>query len=135
MIDPELENKTVLITGANHGIGAATAKAFAAQGARVFITYYRGACHYSEEELHKAKQRGIGGDALYRALQQQSAEQVVLDIQLQGGMGTAHEADLAKADQNPVLFDACQSQRGPVGVIVFLTSQQARWLTGELLYV
>lgn len=31
MIDPLLENKTVLITGADHGIGAATAEASAAQ--------------------------------------------------------------------------------------------------------
>ena len=41
MIDPGLVGKTVLITGANHGIGAAAARAFAAQGANVFLTYYR----------------------------------------------------------------------------------------------
>ncbi len=34
MIDPQLENKVVFITGANHGIGAATAKVSAAQGAK-----------------------------------------------------------------------------------------------------
>jgi NAD(P)-dependent dehydrogenase (short-subunit alcohol dehydrogenase family) len=39
MIDSQLENKVVPISGANHGIGAATAKAFAAQGSKVFITY------------------------------------------------------------------------------------------------
>jgi 3-oxoacyl-[acyl-carrier protein] reductase len=41
MVDPQLEGGTVLVTGANHGIGATTAKAFAAQGAQVFITGMR----------------------------------------------------------------------------------------------
>jgi len=33
VIDPQLEGRIVLISGANHGIGAAMAKVFAAQGA------------------------------------------------------------------------------------------------------
>ena len=43
MIDPGLEDKIVLVTGGNNprGIGAATARAFAAQGAAVFIHYLR----------------------------------------------------------------------------------------------
>ena len=38
MINPQLEGKVAIVTGANHGIGAATAKALAAQGTKVFIT-------------------------------------------------------------------------------------------------
>ena len=46
MIDTGLKNRVVLVTGANHGIGAATARAFAAEGAKVFINYLR----FSPEE-------------------------------------------------------------------------------------
>ncbi len=41
MIDTGLAGKAALVTGANPGIGAATARALAAQGAAVFIAYLR----------------------------------------------------------------------------------------------
>src|SRR5256886_10807369 len=37
-----LTGKRVLVTGASGGIGAACARAFAAEGARVIVHYYRG---------------------------------------------------------------------------------------------
>ena len=77
MIDTGLEDRVVLITGGNHGIGAATARAFAVQGARE-----------SEEEL-------LPGIPLRR----------IGDPQ-----------DIADA-------------------IVFLASEQARWITGQVIKV
>ena len=118
MIDPQLEGKVVLITGANHGIGAATAKAFAAQGSRIFITFYRDACHYSEEALQEARKAGIGGDVLYRARRQQSADSLVDHIRDQGSIAVAHETDLANPDNIPLLFDLCGAELGPVSVLV-----------------
>jgi 3-oxoacyl-[acyl-carrier protein] reductase len=41
MIDAGLRDRVVLITGGNHGIGAATTRAFAEQDGRLFITYLR----------------------------------------------------------------------------------------------
>jgi 3-oxoacyl-[acyl-carrier protein] reductase len=118
MIDPQLEGKVVLITGANHGIGAATAKALAAQGSSVFITFYRDICRYFEEELQNAREAGVGGDVLYQAYQQKSAAALVQHIRDQGGIAMSHEADLANPGNIPLLFDVCEAELGPVDVLV-----------------
>jgi 3-oxoacyl-[acyl-carrier protein] reductase len=118
MIDPKLENKVVLVTGANHGIGAATASAFAAQHAHVFVTYYREPSRYSEEELKQAQAAGVGGDVLYRAMQQQLADSLVERIRGKGGVAVAHEADLADTANIPLLFDRCEAEFGPIDVLV-----------------
>ncbi|MCL4545863.1 MAG: SDR family oxidoreductase [Chloroflexi bacterium] len=118
MIDPGLAERVVLITGANHGIGAATARAFAAQACRVFIAYYRAPCPYSPEELAQAREAGIGGDILYRAHQEQSPEPLVDEIRSRGGIATAFEMDLADPENIPRLFDHCEIELGPVEILV-----------------
>ena len=41
MINSGLAGKIVIVTGANHGIGASIAIAFAGEGAKVLVTYLR----------------------------------------------------------------------------------------------
>ena len=118
MIDPKLEDKVALITGANHGIGAATAQALAGQGAKVFISYFREPPPYSPMELGKALESGLGGDALYRAKQQASVEPLLEKIRSSGSLAIAYEADLGIVENIPQLFDLCEAQLGPVDILV-----------------
>ena len=57
-MDTGLHGKGVLVTGASGGIGAACARAFAAEGARVAVHWHRG------EERARDVAAGVGGTAI-----------------------------------------------------------------------
>lgn len=118
MVETGIDGKVALVTGGNHGIGAAIAQALAAQGAKIFITYFRPETAYAESELQAALDAGIGGNRLYWANQQQSADHVVAAIRKAGGTATALELDLSESEAIPGLYDRCEAELGPVQILV-----------------
>lgn len=118
MIDPGLDGRVVLITGANHGIGAAAARAFAGQGARLFLTYFREPSSHDENVLEEARRAGVGGVLYCGAMHRQTADHVVQDIVARGGAAAAREADLGDPANVRLIFDRCEAELGPVDVLV-----------------
>jgi 3-oxoacyl-[acyl-carrier protein] reductase len=118
VIDPGLKDKTVLVTGGNnpHGIGAATARAFAAQGAAVFIHYLRQP--FDPKSVADQKQLQTPGLSFFFAQQAKTAEEVVQEIQKAGGKAGSWECDLAVPKAIPALFDCAEDELGPVDVLV-----------------
>ena len=118
MINTNLKGKVALITGANHGIGAPTALALGTQGVKVFASFFRPPCQYSETELKKAAETGLGGDVFYRAMQQKPIEHLVNQFEEAGMKISVLEADLADETNISKLFDTCEKELGPVDILI-----------------
>ena len=98
---------TAIVTGGNHGIGAAAAAALAAQGCSVLCTFLR---------VEDSEDPGV--PQAYRDHRAQGAEAVVARIRGAGGQALAVEADLSDPAAPAALFDAAQEAFGPVDVLV-----------------
>ncbi len=85
----QLENKIAIVTGAGSGIGEASAKRFAAEGAAVVVADLRGA----------------------------KAQAVATDINDAGGHAIFREVDVSKAEDVAALVDACVAQYGGLDVL------------------
>ena len=101
----DLSGHIALITGGNHGIGAATAKALASCGASVLISYLRLA---DPDDFPKA----------YRDNRAKDASEVLSAIHALDGDAAAMEVDLRDASALPQLFDYSETKFGPVDILV-----------------
>jgi 3-oxoacyl-[acyl-carrier protein] reductase len=102
-----IEGRVAIVTGANHGIGAATARALAGCGASVLLTYLR---------VEDPEQDGPA--EAYRVARARDASQVVGSIRAARGQAEAIEADLRDPATPSSLFDAAESAFGPVEILV-----------------
>ena len=98
---------TAIVTGANHGIGAATALALGQRGCAVLCTF-----------LRVDDPADPGTPQAYRDHRRQDAEPVAAQIRAQGGRAIAIEADLSDPGIPAILFDTAEAQLGPVNILV-----------------
>jgi 3-oxoacyl-[acyl-carrier protein] reductase len=98
---------TAIVTGANHGIGAAAAVALARHGSGVLCTF-----------LRAEGPADPGTRQAYRDYRARNAEPVIAQIRADGGHALAVEADLSDPASPALLFDTAEEQLGPVDILV-----------------
>jgi 3-oxoacyl-[acyl-carrier protein] reductase len=102
-----LSGRVAIVTGANHGIGAATARRLAELGADVLVTYLRNTNPASGDVPPE-----------YTVQRAADAREVVGAIEALGRSAVAVEADLADPEVIPMLFDTAERELGPVDIVV-----------------
>ncbi|GIJ22464.1 SDR family NAD(P)-dependent oxidoreductase [Micromonospora lutea] len=103
----DLTGRVALVTGANHGIGAATAVALARLGAAVLVSY-----------LRLADPADPGIPDTYRRNRAGDATEVVERVRAVGGRVVPVEADLADPAVPARLFDIAERELGTVDILV-----------------
>jgi len=103
----DLDGHVAIVTGANHGIGAATARTLADAGAGVVVT-----------GLRMSPTVDDAVPAAYAANRARPAANVAAEIRAGGGRAVAVEADLRDPEAPALLFDRAEADLGPVDILV-----------------
>ena len=106
-----------IVTGANHGIGAATAERLAADGMAVLVAYLRTRVASDPNTPER-----------YQANRMTDGEAVTERIRAAGGRAIAWEADLLDPGTPTQLFDRAEAELGPVDVLV---NNATGWTAGD----
>lgn len=100
------DRRVALVTGANHGIGAAAALRLSRNGCAVLLSYLR-----RDDEPP-------GVPAEYKRSRSAGADELVALIREEGGHAESLEADLAAADTPRRLFDFAEERLGAVDILI-----------------
>ena len=106
-----------IVTGANHGIGAATARRLAFDGTAVLVAYLR--TRVADDD---------GTPEHYQQQRMTDGEHVAASIRAAGGLAVAVEADLLDAATPARLFDLAEAELGPVDILV---NNATGWASGD----
>jgi 3-oxoacyl-[acyl-carrier protein] reductase len=104
-VQPDLTGHVALVSGANHGIGAATARLLARHGAAVLVTYLRTGASSQYPEAYR-EHRSLDG------------QDVAAGILADSGRARAVEADLLDSSVIPGLFADAEQAFGPVDILI-----------------
>jgi 3-oxoacyl-[acyl-carrier protein] reductase len=103
-----LDGRVAIVSGANHGIGAATAAALARHGADIAVTYL----------AYTPTDQDPGRPADYRVQREQGPEATVAAVEAAGRRVYAVEADLTDAAAPAHVFAEAEAALGPVSILI-----------------
>lgn len=112
-----LHGRVALVTGANHGIGAATAQRLASDGAAVLVAF-----------LRSPVAPDPGTPQQYQDNRMRAGETIADQIVAAGGRAVAIEADLDRFTTTRELLDRAEAEFGPVEILV---NNATGWAAGD----